>query len=64
MLVTIPVDAPTVAIPEAPLVHTPPVVVLESVDVAPTQADTVPVIVAGSGFTVTVETAKHPVGNM
>jgi hypothetical protein len=54
--VTIPVVEPTVAMPVAVLVHTPPGVVLLSVAVEPMQINAVPVIAAGvtgTGLTVT-----------
>ena len=46
------------------LSHVPPVVVLASVDVDPSQALNVPVIAAGLAFTVYVEVVLHPAGNV
>jgi hypothetical protein len=54
--VTTPVDEPTVPMAVALLLHTPPDVVQPSVVVLPTQTVAVPVIDAGNGLTVTVET--------
>jgi hypothetical protein len=50
---TIPVPAPTVATAVLLLLHAPPVLVVLSVVVWPTQALVLPVIAAGSGLTVT-----------
>ena len=49
---TTPVE-PTVAIPVAPELHVPPVVVLNSGVVWPTHTDVVPLIAGGAGFTLT-----------
>ena len=59
--VTIPVVAPTVAVAVLLLLHVPPVVGSLSVVVAPMHTTAVPVIAAGSGFTVTVAVFVHPV---
>ena len=56
--VTIPVDEPTVAIPVAPELHTPPLVASVSALVAPTQTVAVPVIDATEiGLTVAISVA-------
>lgn len=55
--VAIPVDEPTVATAVLLLLHVPPVVALFSVVVAPTHAESVPVIVPavdGAAFTVAI----------
>ncbi len=49
---TTPVPAPTVATAVLLLLHAPPVLVVLSVVVCPTQALVLPVMAAGSGFTV------------
>jgi hypothetical protein len=54
--VTIPDEVPTVAIERLPLLQIPPAVALLSVVVSPGHTVRVPVIAAGSGFTVTVVT--------
>ena len=54
MPVTVPEDDPIVATVGVPEVHVPPVVVLESVVVAPSQRLVAPDIVAGNGCTATV----------
>ena len=59
--VTTPDAEPTVATPVALLVHVPPLVVLVSVVVIPTQVLAVPAIASGSGLTVTVTDLKQPV---
>jgi hypothetical protein len=46
------------AIEASDVLHTPPVVVLDRVDVAPTQMLVVPVITAGVGGAVTTDNAK------
>jgi hypothetical protein len=51
--VTIPVDEPTVATPVVPLVHVPPEGVELSVVVSVAHTEAVPVILVGTGFTVT-----------
>lgn len=56
-----PVADPTVATAVFPLVHVPPDVLLENVVVAATQITLVPIIEAGSAFTVTTAVLKHPV---
>ncbi len=62
--VTIPEDDPIVATPVLVLVQVPPIVVLLAVIDNPTQTLAGPVIVAGSGFTVTIVVVKHPVGSV
>ena len=52
--VTMPLSEPTVATEVLVLLHVQPVVVVFSVVVSPTHSDALPVIAAGSGFTVTV----------
>ncbi len=54
-------DELTVATAVALLLHVPPVVVSRSVVVAPWHTLAVPVIKAGSGLTVTMLVAEHPV---
>lgn len=49
---TIPVPAPTVATAVLLLLHAPPVLVVLKVVVCPTHALVLPVMAAGSGFTV------------
>lgn len=51
--VTVPVDAPTVAIPGERLLHVPPAGVEDKVEVQPTSIKKVPVIEVGVGFIVT-----------
>jgi hypothetical protein len=58
--VTRPVDEPTVAIPGALLVHTPPAGVDESVTVLPVQMLVLPAIGVGVGFTVTLNELLAP----
>ena len=60
--VTMPVAAPTVAVPVPPLTHVPLGDVLASVVVAPTHTCIVPVTGFGAGFTVISFVALHPVG--
>lgn len=59
--VTTPVDEPIVATVTLLLAHVPPVLALLSVVVAPVHTDVVPVIAAGSGFTVTTIDLAQPV---
>jgi hypothetical protein len=61
--VTTPVDDTTVATAVVPLLHVPPVVVLFSVVVIPTQTFVTPVMFAGNGFTVTSAVFVQPVPN-
>lgn len=61
---TTPVLAPTVAIDVLPLVHVPPVVALLSVVFVPSHISNVPVIAAGSGFTVAVAVRIQLVGSI
>ena len=60
--VSVPVDKPTVAIPEL-MLHVPPVGVLDRVDanVSPTHTTVDPVIPEGSGSTVATDFAMQPV---
>lgn len=60
--VTTPESEPMVAIVTFPLVHVPPVGVLPSPILEPTQTDDGPVIAPGIGLTVTTIEAKHPDG--
>jgi len=60
MPVTSPVLAFTVAIDVLPLLHEPPLVVLERVDVCPTQIEATPVLAARPALTVTVAVLEHP----
>jgi len=65
--VTTPVNEPTVATAGVPLLHVPPGVALDNVTELPTHKaapDTDPVIMAGSGFTVTMVVTKQPEGNI
>jgi len=64
MLVTVPVEEPTVAVEVLLLVHTPPVVVFPSVAVAGWHKEVVPVITftVGAMLTVTVFVAIHDPG--
>jgi hypothetical protein len=62
--VTIPVDAPIVAMAGADEDHVPPGVALLSVVVWPTQVAAEPVIAAGGALTVTVLVAPQPVPNV
>ena len=62
--VTIPLLIPTVATDVLLLVHVPPAVGSLIDMVAPTQTAVGPVIVPGSGFTVTVIVAAQPVGGV
>lgn len=55
--VTTPVKTPTIATAGELLVHRPPGVVLDNVVVAPTQTLGEPVMVSGTGFTVTTVVA-------
>ena len=57
--VTIP-DVPIVATPVLLLAHVPPLVVEDRVVVDPAHTEVVPVIAAGSAFTVTVAVLLHP----
>ena len=57
---TMPVDAPTVAIAVLLLVHVTPAVVVENVVVLPTQTVAVPVIAAGVVSTVILYIVKQP----
>jgi hypothetical protein len=61
---TIPVDEVTVATDVLLLAHVPPVDVLPNVVVKPWQTVDEPVIVAGSGLTVTTAALIHPVLNV
>jgi hypothetical protein len=58
---TIPLRDPIVATARALLLHEPPVVVLLNVVVLPTHTLVVPVIAAGSAFTVTIAVMLQPV---
>lgn len=67
--VTVPVDEPIVATLVLLLVQTPPAGVLVSVTTSPTQrldigSPVVPVIIVGSGFTVTSIVVKQPPGSV
>jgi hypothetical protein len=61
-----PVVAPTLAMPEAELLHAPPVVVLLSDDDAPTHILVVPVIglTIGAGSTVSITVTLQPDGGV
>jgi len=62
--VTIPVEDPTLAIPVALLLHTPPEEASLNVVVEPKHRDSVPVIEAGTGYTVTIiDCGLHPSGS-
>jgi hypothetical protein len=61
---TMPVPAPTVATAVLLLLQVPPVLVVLSVVVCPTQALVLPVITAGSGFTVATAVRWQPVPNV
>ncbi len=58
--VTIPVEIPTVAFDGLLLTQVPPVVLLESVTVWPTQTTFSPRLAGIAGFTVIVCTRAHP----
>ncbi len=62
--VTTPDDELTVAVPEALLVHTPPVGDEDNVVVDPVHTESVPDIAEGVVFTVTAFVAKQPVLNV
>ena len=57
--VTMP-DVPIVATPVLLLAHVPPLVVEDRVVVDPAHTEVVPVIAAGSAFTVTIAVLLHP----
>jgi hypothetical protein len=59
--VTTPVPEPTAAIPAFELTHEPPPVVFDSVVVRLTQANCVPVLVAGRGLIVTTFVVMHSI---
>jgi hypothetical protein len=59
-----PVALPIVAVPVALLLHVPPLVPLLSVIVNEGHTTLLPVIPAGSGFTVIVVVVRQPVGNV
>ena len=59
--VTTPVDASTAAIVALLLLHVPPEVADESVEVAPTHTDVVPERMPGAGFTVRMAEVTQPV---
>lgn len=59
--VTTPLDVPTVAIDDGAPLHVPPPIPSLSVVVRPTHTLNVPVIVDGSGFTLTVAVVAQPV---
>ena len=63
MPVTIP-DVPIVAYAALPLIQLPPAVASDKVVLKPTQTFAVPVILAGSGFTVMIVVAIQPVGKV
>lgn len=54
----------TVAVAALPVPHAPPVLVVLSVVVIPIHTCAIPVIGAGTGFTVTVALVKQPVPNV
>jgi hypothetical protein len=58
---TIPEAEPTLPMTSFPLLHVPPVVALNKVVVSPWQTLAMPVMFAGSGFTVTILVAIQPV---
>ena len=62
--VTTPDDELTLAVPEALLVHTPPVGDEDNVVVDPVHTESVPDIAEGVVFTVTALVAKQPVLNV
>lgn len=71
MIKAVPGDTPhtlpvalTVAMVTSLLLQVPPGVVLDNVVQNPIQVLAGPVSVAGSGFTVTFPTVKHPVGSV
>ncbi len=72
MIVAVPAAAPvttpevelTLAVPEALLVHTPPVGDDDNVVVDPTQTVAVPDMAPGVVFTVTIAVTKHPLLNV
>ena len=59
--VTIPLDDPIVATAVLPLLHAPPEVPLVNVVVLPMHTESVPPILAGSAYTVTILVAAQPV---
>lgn len=59
-----PAEDPMVATPVLMLVHVPPVGVLDSEVVAPTQTVGVPAMAVGSALTVTVPTLLQPVASV
>jgi hypothetical protein len=63
-VVTMPVREPIAATPVAPLCQVPPGVGLLKVDVPPWQAVKIPVIVPGTGFTLTVVDVTQPPGKV
>ena len=60
--VTMPVEAPTEAMPGAALVHVPPDTGSVSVNVEPTQMLPAPTMAVGTELTVTTCDIRHPVG--
>ena len=62
--VTIPVLAPTDAVPVLLLLHVPPVVAELSVVTAPVHTVDAPDIAAGNGLTVTTAITRQPVGSV
>ena len=62
--VTIPVEALMVKTPMSLLCHVPPVVVLVSVQDAPSHTSELPLMGAGSAFTVTLSVLKQPVAKV
>ena len=58
--VTTPVALPTIAVALLPVLHVPPVAVSVRVVVSPSHTVIVPVILLGSGFTVTFAVAAQP----
>lgn len=61
---TVPVDEPTVATAGLLLLHEPPPVLLNKVEVDPTHVLVVPVIAGGFGLTETDAVAIQPVGSV
>jgi len=62
--VTVPFALFTAPVPMADELHTPPVVASAKLTLAPTHTLAAPVMVAGTGFTVTTAVLAQPVGNV
>ena len=63
-MVTIPVEAPTLATDGSLLLHVPPAVALANVLVPPAQVLSVPEMASGADVMVSVLEARQPVGNV